>query len=491
MYPKIYTQYLKLRKQVGVVLTFGLCIIASHSASAAYQVGDIFAAVGAGQIKRFSPDGTLLQTLDTTSGSLSTAGMCFDSLGNLYSTNFSSQNMTKFDNDGVIIAHPWATGFGDQPESCVVDGVGNIYTGEVDGAQLMRKFDSTGGAPLVTFAPTTGDRGIDWIDLAGDQCTMYYTSEGSLVKRFDVCTDTQLPDFTSGLNRPCFALRIRSNGEVMVACRSEVVRLNATGGIIQIYPATNYPNASNLFALNLDPDNSTFWTGDLQNGNIFRIDIETGSLVTTFNAGIVGVGLGGLAIFGELTVSQAADLSISTDSPDPVNSGQILTYNLTVTNNGPNGAEFVTVTDTLPNNVTLISAIPSQGMCNEAASIVTCDLGSLAFSTVTTIAIQVVPTTFFGNLTNIANVSSSTSDPDSNNNATTTTTTMGQTPPLQNTCDVNGDSFINRTDISAIFLARNTPASGSDDPRDADGDTTITVNDVRACVLRCDLPVCQ
>ena len=66
-------------------------------------------------------------------------------------------------------------------------------------------------------------------------------------------------------------------------------------------------------------------------------------------------------------------------------------------------------------------------------------------------------------------------------------------PPvtLPNTCDVNGDLFINRTDIDAIFSARNTPASGSSDPRDADGDLTITVNDVRACVLQCALPACQ
>ncbi|MDX1670055.1 MAG: hypothetical protein R3194_11600, partial [Limnobacter sp.] len=36
------------------------------------------------------------------------------------------------------------------------------------------------------FDVATDDRGSDWIDLAADQCTMYYTSEGTLVKRFDV-----------------------------------------------------------------------------------------------------------------------------------------------------------------------------------------------------------------------------------------------------------------------------------------------------------------
>jgi len=52
-------------------------------------------------------------------------------------------------------------------------------------------------------------------------------------------------------------------------------------------------------------------------------------------------------------------------------------------------------------------------------------------------------------------------------------------------CDVNNDAQIDRTDIMAIFAARNTPASGPNDPRDSNGDGTITVNDGRQCVLEC------
>ncbi len=52
-------------------------------------------------------------------------------------------------------------------------------------------------------------------------------------------------------------------------------------------------------------------------------------------------------------------------------------------------------------------------------------------------------------------------------------------------CDVNSDLQIDRTDIQAIFAARNTSASGPDDPRDKDGDGTITILDGRQCVLEC------
>jgi hypothetical protein len=45
-------------------------------------------------------------------------------------------------------------------------------------------------------------------------------------------------------------------------------------------------------------------------------------------------------------------------------------------------------------------------------------------------------------------------------------------------------------DVNAIFAARNTPASGPDDPRDADGDGTITVLDASQCRLQCTNPQC-
>ena len=63
-----------------------------------------------------------------------------------------------------------------------------------------------------------GGRG-DWIDLSADKCTLLYTSEGTLIRRFNVCTNTQLTDFATLPAGACYALRIRANGEVMVAFR--------------------------------------------------------------------------------------------------------------------------------------------------------------------------------------------------------------------------------------------------------------------------------
>ena len=54
-----------------------------------------------------------------------------------------------------------------------------------------------------------------------------------------------------------------------------------------------------------------------------------------------------------------ADLSISkADAPDPVLAGTMLTYTLVVANAGPSVAQNTVVTDTLPADVTLLSATP-------------------------------------------------------------------------------------------------------------------------------------
>ena len=58
-------------------------------------------------------------------------------------------------------------------------------------------------------------------------------------------------------------------------------------------------------------------------------------------------------------------------------------------------------------------------------------------------------------------------------------------------CDVDNDGDIDRDDVSLIFSARNTPSSGPDDPRDADGNGVVNVLDGRQCVGQCTLPNCE
>ena len=59
-----------------------------------------------------------------------------------------------------------------------------------------------------------------------------------------------------------------------------------------------------------------------------------------------------------------------------------------------------------------------------------------------------------------------------------------------NICDVDRDGDIDKIDLSLISRARGQPASGPNDPRDADRDGMITPNDVKMCIPLCTRPNC-
>jgi cysteine-rich repeat protein len=260
-----------------------------------YKFGDVFAAVGGGKVRHFDGSGTLLEVLETTSAGFTT-GMCFDPSGNLYVTTFNERTIAKFDKSGSLIKYPWGGPFGGSVESCVLSGVGNVYTGEVDGINDIRKFNQAGNF-LAAFDPITGPRGSDWIDLAEDQCTMFYTSEGPDIRRFDICNGRQLPNFCSSCGRGFTGMRIAQNGDVFVADRGDgaVHRFDSSGNQTRIYTAVGL---SRPFALNLDPDGTSFWTGDMTTGEIFKIDIASGGILLQFNSQPLS-SLAGLAVFGE------------------------------------------------------------------------------------------------------------------------------------------------------------------------------------------------
>ena len=126
-------------------------------------------------------------------------------------------------------------------------------------------------------------------------------------------------------------------------------------------------------------------------------------------------------------VVPGADLSITkTDSPDPVKSGQNLTYTIVVTNNGPSAASGVTLNDQLPKNAGFASVATTTGSCTAkpSKSLVTCSLGSMASGSSATITI-VVKSPTRGTVVNTASVSAtSPTDPNTSNNSATATTTV-------------------------------------------------------------------
>lgn len=234
-----------------------------------FQTGDVFAAVSNGNVNWYRSDGTLVKVLRTGRSGFTT-GMAFDASGVLYVTGFNDGIVSCFDKQGNLLGQ-FGSGYSGNPESILFDAAGSVYIGAVDGDNDIRKFSSSGEL-LDKFDVVTGPRGSDWIDLAKDQCTMLYTSEGSVIRRYDVCGKRQLTDFGTGLAES-FALRILPDGRVLVANHENILLLSAIGQVLRTYDA---PGEDSWFALNLDPDGTSFWSGVTTSGNAYRFDIETG-----------------------------------------------------------------------------------------------------------------------------------------------------------------------------------------------------------------------
>jgi streptogramin lyase len=270
----------------ALLFTFSLPMFASS-----FLPGDIFAGV-VGGVLHYRADGTFVETINTTS--TYNTGMAFDNAGNLYVTQF-SDSIIKVDN-GNTGSSVFASGISADPESLAFDSSGNLYVGVADGTTQIRKFDSSGNL-LNTYSAATGPRGTDWIDLAADQKTMYYTSEGNTIRRFDVSTNSQLANFATGTGNEMYALRILGDGSVLVANTDDILYFDSVGNLLKTFTISGQTGI--LFALNLDPDGTSFWTGELGgNGRLYKIDLGSGAILETINTDRSDVA--GLAVFGEI-----------------------------------------------------------------------------------------------------------------------------------------------------------------------------------------------
>jgi uncharacterized repeat protein (TIGR01451 family) len=124
-----------------------------------------------------------------------------------------------------------------------------------------------------------------------------------------------------------------------------------------------------------------------------------------------------------------ADLSLSKVAPlDPVLAGNDLTYAITVTNNGPDDATSVTVTDPLPAELSFVScSATGGGVCGGAGNNRMVTFSSLAAGTSATITIEAAVDAAMpdgANVINTASVTSATFDPTSANNSATATTAV-------------------------------------------------------------------
>jgi trimeric autotransporter adhesin len=404
-----------------------------------FAKGDVFLSEDDGMVFVYNSTGTLKDVLNSGTTGGRGAGMAFDSNGRLFLANNGASNPTTGVLGAIEIFSPtngavsnFGTGF-NSPYSVAIDPFNNVYLGQLvisEGNQVLEFAKEANGSPTTTFFPAYEgpSSGSTWVDLLADNETLAYTLGTQTVKIFDTGELTQHADLITNLHG-AHALRALPDNSILVADSDRIVRLDQNGNEVSPYPVT-IPGGGIFFNLNLDPDGLSFWTNDEETGNVYRVNISTGTVMSPtpfttplgLNASIGSLGIGGIAVFGGQQSGAGADLAITMNAPANAQVGANLTYTLTVTNNGPDAATGIVVSDTLPAGLTADLATDFSSSCT-GTDILACTIGNLGVGQTATVVINVVPTAT-GTLQNTATVSGNQVDPNSANNMTTGSTTV-------------------------------------------------------------------
>lgn len=254
--------------------------------------------------------------------------------------------------------------------------------------------------------------------------------------------------------------------------------LDATNVVVEdIFPAgltfTGNSNPSGAFTVNVVGSTVTVEMGTLPVGASASIqllaDIDANQTANIANtATVAGFEVEtdtGNNSDSELLQMVASDLRIEkTDLTDPVTAGNQLTYEITVTNDGPDSADGVVVVDTLPAGVSFVSG-DVDGASNLVAfdtdtGEVTATIGTMADQAVSVVTIVVAVDANAGSLlTNDATVTATpNSDPDASNNSISEDTAVTRVVDLAIDKQVNGDTIAGQ-DIAYTIVVTNSGLS--------------------------------
>ena len=283
------------------VLMIAAVLLLSQPATAlrhlTFQRGDLFISLEPGPVQWRRPDGRLRQVLPQRIPGTG-EGMGFDPQGNLYVTRWcvdstcsTGNTVEKYNALGLSLGAV-GSGYNCNPHAILFVPSGTAYIGQAGCNRSILKLPA-GSAVPVEYGVAEDLQGVFWIDLAADGCTIFYTSFGPNVKRFDTCSNVQLSDFNAAPLPGGFAqdLRVLPDGGILVSSGEVIVRLDVHGRVAQTYRG---PAESTLWAgLDLG-ERGTFWAANYYSSKVSKFDLATGAIVRTFNTGspantVVGV----------------------------------------------------------------------------------------------------------------------------------------------------------------------------------------------------------
>lgn len=276
-----------------------------------FQTGDIFLGQGGGIIQWRDSNKVLLKNINTGDGggNGNGTGLRIHPLtGQLWITNSNlPPNSTKgiriINTDGTIGNTIDVSAYQQNPTSVSFDNQGNAYIGDLWNKTIV-KINSSGTVILNHYTVSTNNFvwGPEWVEMDCNDSIIYYTHLKETIKRYNVVTNQQLSDFANitGVNTWFFAMRrLPDSTMIVTSADNRLLRLNATGNIIQQYLP---PSPCGFFGLATTPDGKSFWAGGLAPyGKMFKFNITTGIVVDSFLAAptLSGINIHGIAIYGD------------------------------------------------------------------------------------------------------------------------------------------------------------------------------------------------
>lgn len=276
-----------IRTAIFVAFAFFVSNLASAQAPA--QIGNVYVGTCDGasantqlnETDIYTAQGQFVTALHGPSQNSCLTGMTFDNSGNLHiiSSYFGTQSwhVYEFDNLGTLLS---TGGPFPSPISITHDQAGNFFVGQ----GTILKIAANGSTTTYTVAG-----GANWITLAADQHTIFYSANNGDIKSFDVATQTQGPDIA--VDALARTVRTLPDNSILVDSLGAIRHWVPTCAGCPYKDVFAYQIPANADSFALDPDGVSLWSintyydahNQLGKADVYRTNIATGDPMGNFS----------------------------------------------------------------------------------------------------------------------------------------------------------------------------------------------------------------